>query len=78
MHHIDGDPSNNAPENLAVMCTLPCHEKTKIKGGSGRELTPDQVRIYKQEWESGLFLSCQHQNGKRSKQVFHAAFANSG
>ena len=26
---------------------------------------------------SGLFLNCQHQNGERSKQVFHAAFFHS-
>ena len=27
--------------------------------------------------EGGLFLNCQHQNGERSKQVFHAAFFHS-
>ncbi|NQE44454.1 hypothetical protein C5S31_00345, partial [ANME-1 cluster archaeon GoMg2] len=26
IHHIDGDPGNNIPSNLAVVCT-DCHDK---------------------------------------------------
>ena len=42
IHHIDGNPSNNAVENLAVLC-LDCHNETQIKGGFGRQLIPSVV-----------------------------------
>jgi len=49
IHHIDENPSNNNPENLAVLC-LECHNDTMIKGGFGRKLNADQVVIFKKEW----------------------------
>ncbi len=49
IHHIDGDPSNNRPENLAVLC-LQCHNETEIRGGFGRQLTPPLVEKYRDEW----------------------------
>ena len=49
IHHIDGNPSNNAIENLAVLC-LDCHNETQIKGGFGRQLTASVVTKYRDEW----------------------------
>jgi hypothetical protein len=40
IHHIDGDPANNAEENLAVLC-LDCHDDTLVTGGFGRSLNAD-------------------------------------
>ncbi len=49
IHHIDGDPSNNAVENLAVLC-LDCHRDTQIQGGFDRKLDADQVVLYRDDW----------------------------
>ena len=49
IHHIDEDPSNNAEENLAVLCT-PCHDRTMIKGGFGRKLDASLVVQYRDGW----------------------------
>ena len=51
IHHIDGDPSNNEPRNLAALC-FDCHDETQIKGGFGRTLNPSQVSLYRDEWEA--------------------------
>ncbi len=42
VHHIDEDPSNNTPANLAVLC-LECHNQTQVSGGFGRKLTDTLV-----------------------------------
>ena len=49
IHHIDEDPSNNDPDNLAVMC-LHCHNETQISGGFGRKLNAPLVRRHRDEW----------------------------
>ena len=49
IHHIDDNPSNNVPENLAVLC-LECHNKTQIKGGFGRRLNVSLVIKYRDDW----------------------------
>ena len=49
IHHIDGNPSNNDIENLAVLC-LECHSKTQMKGGFVREMLPDVVKKYNKSW----------------------------
>lgn len=49
IHHLDEDPSNNAPDNLAVLC-LECHDQTQVRGGFGRRVDAAQVRIYRDEW----------------------------
>ena len=49
IHHIDEDPSNNDPDNLAVLC-LQCHNETQIRGGFGRKLDATQVRHYRGDW----------------------------
>lgn len=49
IHHIDEDPSNNDPRNLAVLC-LECHGDTQIRGGFGRKLDSEQVTLYRDDW----------------------------
>ncbi len=49
IHHIDEDPSNNAFENLAVLCQ-DCHRDTQIRGGFDRKLDAGQVRLYRRDW----------------------------
>ena len=51
IHHIDGDPSNNAPANLAVLC-FEHHDKATAPRGLTASLTPDHVRAYKADWET--------------------------
>jgi hypothetical protein len=50
IHHIDEDPSNHAPENLALLC-FECHEETHIRGGFGRKLRAAEVVVYRDNWE---------------------------
>jgi hypothetical protein len=49
IHHIDDDPTNHDPVNLAVLC-VGCHEVTQIKGGFSRRLDADQIRLYRDNW----------------------------
>ena len=49
IHHIDENPSNNAVENLAVLC-FDCHNKTQVRGGFSRQLTASVVTKYRDEW----------------------------
>jgi hypothetical protein len=49
IHHLDEDPSHNDPDNLAVLC-LECHDDTQLRGGFGRKLNADLVRLYRDEW----------------------------
>jgi len=49
IHHLDEDPANNDPNNLAVLCLL-CHDETQIRGGFGRKLDALQVIEYREDW----------------------------
>src|SRR6266571_3576656 len=49
IHHIDENPANNEPNNLAVLC-LECHNETQIRGGFGRKLNADQIILYRDDW----------------------------
>lgn len=50
IHHIDGDNSNNAWGNLAVLC-LDCHSKATGDEGLGRSITVGEIKEYKKTWE---------------------------
>jgi hypothetical protein len=56
IHHIDGDNSNNEIENLAVLClqhaSMADTGLKRGKLGSGKKLTPSEVREYKKHWET--------------------------
>lgn len=49
LHHIDGNPSNNTPDNLATPC-LDCHSKVTGGRGLGRTYGPGEVRRYRRSW----------------------------
>jgi hypothetical protein len=49
-HHIDSDPSNHDPANLAVVCH-DCHSRVTGDEGLGRQYSPREVTQYKQRWE---------------------------
>jgi tetratricopeptide (TPR) repeat protein len=49
LHHIDEDPTNNAPENLATLC-LECHRDTQVSGGFDRKLDAEQIVLYRDDW----------------------------
>lgn len=49
IHHIDENPANNGLENLSVLC-FECHDLTMVKGGFGRKLEANQVRLFRNEW----------------------------
>jgi len=49
LHHIDEDPSNNSPGNLAVLC-LEHHNDTQLRGGFARKLSAETVIRYRDEW----------------------------
>jgi hypothetical protein len=51
IHHIDGDPTNHATPNLAVIC-LHCHSDAHSKGAFVRGLTPELVRLYNSSWRN--------------------------
>lgn len=51
IHHIDGDSSNNAWENLAVLC-LEEHSDVTGNQGLGRNYSPEEVYLYKRGWEA--------------------------
>lgn len=52
VHHIDEDPSNNAEDNLIVLCPN-CHQG-KVHGKSIK-ITPEQLRLYKTTKNKGVF-----------------------
>lgn len=49
-HHIDEDPSNNAWDNLAMLCRN-CHGLVTAKSNLGCQYTPGEVLAYKRAWE---------------------------
>lgn len=53
IHHIDGNPSNNSLNNLAVLCQEH-HDKAHSKNGLTKNLSPEIIKKYKNDWE--LFI----------------------
>ena len=49
IHHIDENPSNNDPANLAVLC-FDCHHQTQLRGGFDRKLDGQQVVEFRDDW----------------------------
>lgn len=60
IHHLDEDPANNEPHNLAPLC-YDCHDLTQVSGGFGRNLDSDQVILYRDNWVR--FVASQRQAG---------------
>ena len=51
IHHIDGDRTNNAASNFAVLC-LNCHSVVTGTRGLGKRYSVLEVSRYKRNWES--------------------------
>lgn len=49
IHHLDGNNDNHELDNLAVLC-LQCHDETQIKGGFGRKLNSELIKLYRNEF----------------------------
>lgn len=49
IHHIDEDPANNDPGNLAVLCLI-CHDHTQVTGGFGRKRCAPEITRYRDTW----------------------------
>lgn len=56
IHHIDRNPSNNKPDNLAVVC-LDCHSQVTGRSGLGKAYSASEVRMYKRSWEQQVLQS---------------------
>jgi hypothetical protein len=71
IHHTDGNPSNNALDNLALLC-FGHHNQANIGLGSGatgqgQKLTPRDVRVFKKQWEESVARRLQSTRGKPSR-----------
>jgi hypothetical protein len=51
LHHIDENPANNNPHNLAVLC-LDHHSDVTGSQGSGRSYSPEEILLFKRNWEA--------------------------
>ena len=54
-HHIDHDPSNNDPSNIAILCVEDhdVHHRPKAyRKSKHTDLGADKIRAYKEEWEA--------------------------
>ncbi len=71
IHHLDEEPSNNAIENLAVLCLL-CHDDTQIRGGFTRKLNAGLVRNYRDAWISTVRLKLQPEAIDASRRILEA------
>ena len=49
IHHINENPADHTPENLAVLCVVD-HLRTQMKGGLSRHLKAAEVTIYRDNW----------------------------
>lgn len=50
IHHINGRPTDNDFDNLAVLC-LDCHSQVTGTRGLGKSYRAGEVRKYKRSWE---------------------------
>lgn len=49
LHHIDEDPANNNPDNLAPVCSN-CQDKIHKEGGTGRSYSQGEIKKYRDDW----------------------------
>lgn len=82
VHHINGDNSDNRPENLATLCLRHHDEATAPRGLTAR-LGPDHIRKYKAQWEDDCrkrverlargrtaFFMVDYKNAQRIRQLY--------
>lgn len=46
IHHIDGNPSNNAIDNLVLLC-FDCHHDASVTNGLRKGLIPSAIKLYR-------------------------------
>lgn len=49
IHHVDGNPANNDPDNLVPLCPN-CQSRVHTKFGLTRSYTQPQLRMYRDDW----------------------------
>lgn len=49
LHHIDGDPANNAKLNLTLLC-FSCHDDATRSGGLKRKLSVQELKRFRHQW----------------------------
>jgi hypothetical protein len=64
LHHIDGNPSNNIPTNIATLC-LDHHDMASMQLGLTKKLQPQHIHQYKMEWEKRCRADIQALSRKR-------------
>lgn len=82
IHHINGDPSDNADDNLAVLC-LEHHDKSTAPAGLSAKLRGEEIATYKRNWEAQCalyasqlargrtaFFMVDYKNAERLRQLF--------
>jgi hypothetical protein len=82
IHHINGDPTDNKPANLAVLC-IPHHDEATVVTGLSAKLSVSEVRKYKRKWERSCyervlraargrtaFFMVDYKNAERIRQVY--------
>ncbi len=82
VHHINGDPADHRPDNLAVLC-LGHHDEATVVTGLSAKLSAAQVRKYKRKWERQChervmraargrtaFFMVDYKNAERIRQVY--------
>lgn len=52
-HHIDGNPSNNDPDNIAPLCPN-CQDKIHKRGGTSKAYSQEEIKMYRDEWYKNI------------------------
>jgi hypothetical protein len=64
IHHINGDTADNSFSNLAVLC-LDCHGRVTGDEGLGRHYSPEEVSLYKKDWENNIGRNTSEQRSSK-------------
>src|SRR5262245_26484079 len=71
IHHLDENPANHDPDNLAVLC-LNCHDDTQLRGGFTRKLLALEIVQYRESWYRLVKLKLEPNNAGDDKRIFTA------
>jgi hypothetical protein len=82
IHHINSDPTDNKPANLAGLC-IPHHDEATVVTGLSAKLSGSEVRKYKRKWERSChervvraargrtaFFMVEYKNAERIRQLY--------
>jgi HNH endonuclease len=71
IHHIDGNPSNNSPSNLCVLC-IEHHAEASSTSAMVKGLSSSLLRQYKKAWEASVIVKYEVAAAKRAERPSHA------